>query len=820
MKSLGCPQRVELKKFVVESVDDAVADRIESHLKVCSACAAAIDAIDAETYPQLASALEHDDLEEDSDRLTAFLGRLKHLSIRNSSSANSRSSRRPTLVDPIKHLGRYEIRECLRTSRMSEVYRAYDSTLDRDVALKVLPSHHRDDAESSLRFVREMKNAGRLHHTHIVPVLDAGEADGVCYYTMEFIVGADLGQVLRARGNDPRGTSSAEQQQSEDEEQAADVGAFAAQIADGIYKEAGGAGSKGKRDYYRSVAHIGWMAADALSYAHGLGILHRDVKPSNLLIDAQQILRLADFGLAKSNIDDHTLTGIDDVVGTPSYIPPEAFKGTSDPRGDVYALGITLYELLTGKPPYVASPCEQLILKILEGKPQRLESIDAAMPKNLATIVHKAMHVEPARRYETARAMADDLLHFVNDEPISARPESLRERAERIARRNPVATRVTLLFLAVLLVAAIGFAVAWRHSARLAAANGQLAERHHAERTRAETALAESQRQQAIATETMAHVKEIFDAASPYGDAESAWHGDLVTILGRLDPYQIENPIVRANCLQLQGHYLLQYGDYERAASLLEDAIALGRAEPDFSRGELLESTEELASLLTYLKRHHDARERMHEAVELSIDLHGFDGVETLRLRLEEAIRSPSRDNLGELIEEAVAVLGTDATGLSPLSSQQRNVLHTLAKAYRLTGQHEQDVQIYERLLDETPGEGDHRERIKALISLAGCLDAAGRTIEGTPYVDEALQLANQHLAPSDPARLWAMLTMVRCYTRSKRYEDARVLQANLVELGRARFGPDHPRVTQAVEKLRVLEELLSAQGAEDRAPR
>jgi hypothetical protein len=264
MKSLGCPQQVELKQFVVGRVDDSVADRIESHIKVCLACAAALDALDAEAYPQAASALELDETDEESTRLTAFLSRLRHLSHRDSSSNNAQGPRRPTLVDSLGHLNRYKIRECLRVSRMSEVYRAYDSALDREVALKVLPSHHRDDTESSLRFVREMKNAAGLRHANIVPVLEAGEVDGVCYYTMEFIQGANFAQVLRGHSQEQHSELT-----STDcggiKEETANAAAFAKQIFDRLYDGRLDTDAKRRREYHQAIVRIVWMVADALS---------------------------------------------------------------------------------------------------------------------------------------------------------------------------------------------------------------------------------------------------------------------------------------------------------------------------------------------------------------------------------------------------------------------------------------------------------------------------------------------------------------------------------------------------------------------------
>ena len=333
---------------------------------------------------------------------------------------------------------------------MGDVYEAVQEALGRRVALKVLRPRGRADDAYRERFRREARAAGRLHHTNIVPVFDSGEAGGVLYYAMQFIPGRGLDAVLdevrRLRagsGDTPRPGSTAL------------------------------AGSGGA-DYLREVARVGAAAADALAYAHRQGVLHRDVKPANLLLDARGTVWVTDFGLAKAaGAGDLTDTG--DVVGTVRYMAPERFDGAADARSDVYALGLTLYELATLRPAYDGPADRGLVGRILAGPPPRPRAAAPGVPRDLETVILKATARAPADRYPTADALADDLRRFAAGQPVAARRASPPEVVWRAARRNPV---VAGLVAAVVLVSVAGAGAAgwfaWR--ANLSAARAEARE--------------------------------------------------------------------------------------------------------------------------------------------------------------------------------------------------------------------------------------------------------------------------------------------------------------------------------------------------------
>ena len=195
-------------------------------------------------------------------------------------------------------------------------------------------------------------------------------------------------------------------------------------------------GKSKRQSYWQGVARIGHQVADALAYAHGQGIVHRDIKPSNLLLDTKGTVWVADFGLAKAE-DQQDLTHTGDILGTLRYMPPEAFGGKADSRGDIYSLGLTLYEMLAFRPAFDERDRGQLVKQVTTEEPPRLKKLNPEVPRDLETIVQKAIERDPAHRYASASELADDLRRFVDDEPIQARRASIAERLARWGRRNP-----------------------------------------------------------------------------------------------------------------------------------------------------------------------------------------------------------------------------------------------------------------------------------------------------------------------------------------------------------------------------------------------
>ena len=235
-----------------------------------------------------------------------------------------------------------------------------------------------------------------------------------------------------------------------------------------------------RRVFFRSLAQIGRQVAGGLAYAHARGIVHRDIKPSNLLLDTEGVVWITDFGLAKGDDEGLTLSG--DILGTIRYMAPERFRGEGDARADVYALGLTLYELLTLHSGFDSPDRLKLIEQIKTEEPPRPRAIDARIPRDLETIVLKAIEKDPKARYLSAEAMGEDLRRFLADEPILARQVSAVERYWRWAKRNPAIAGLGAAVTAMLILATVASLLTARYFNE--AAQSERTARHEAELSR------------------------------------------------------------------------------------------------------------------------------------------------------------------------------------------------------------------------------------------------------------------------------------------------------------------------------------------------
>jgi serine/threonine protein kinase len=384
-------------------------------------------------------------------------------------------------------LGDFKLVREVGRGGMGVVYEAIQLSLGRRVAVKVLPLAGALDPRQLQRFRNEAQAAAQLHHGNIVPVYAVGCERSVHFYAMQFIEGQSLAEVIRdlRRERDERRDRDRQRglYRSGAAAAAADAGSSAgangvtadaaargeqrrAALASGGSATGDGTGGAGpptratenlsalrgakKPSFFEAVARLGLQAAEGLDYAHQLGVVHRDIKPANLLLDVQGTLWITDFGLAQLQADGG-LTQPGDVLGTLRYMSPEQASGKAvvlDQRTDIYSLGLTLYELLTLEPALVGETREQLMHQILHVDPPPPRSIDRGVPPELETILAKAASKEPAERYTTARALAEDLRRFLHNEPILARPPSLRDKAVKWTRRHkPLAVSALVVLL-------------------------------------------------------------------------------------------------------------------------------------------------------------------------------------------------------------------------------------------------------------------------------------------------------------------------------------------------------------------------------------
>ncbi len=350
----------------------------------------------------------------------------------------------------MERLGDYRIVREIGRGGMGIVYEAVQQSLSRTVALKVLPAEALASPRQKARFRREALAAAALHHPNIVPVFGVGEQDGISYYVMERVEGRGLDEILRGGPLDPR-----------------------------------------------AAARLAEQAARGLAHAHDRGTLHRDVKPANLLVDARGTVRITDFGLAKTLAGEEGLTATGDLLGTIRYMPPERFAGVSDERGDVYALGLTLYEAVAGKPAFADRDAGSVMAAIRDEGPAPPRRLTPGLPRDLETVILKAVARDPKDRYATAADFAEDLARFLGDLPVLARRANPAERVWRWCRRNrALATALAAAVVALLSAAAAGWA------AYLAASEAQRQEERRREEAEANQSL------------SLAALESIFDAVA------------------------------------------------------------------------------------------------------------------------------------------------------------------------------------------------------------------------------------------------------------------------------------------------------------------
>lgn len=657
----------------------------------------------------------------------------------------------------LQQIGDYHILQEVGRGGMGIVYEAQQTSLGRHVALKVLPPHAVTSPMRLARFQREAQAAARLHHTNIVPVFGVGEHEGTHYYVMQFIVGQSLHALwdeLRRRrapreesadgnvretadsGNEllsnvspaslaellltgdctpnslASGTRSAEWRTLSGH---VDHGPTSPELADRWLDRmpasrgngTADAGSAGHQRYWRNVACIGLQIADALQHAHTHGVQHRDIKPANLLLDQQGTVWVTDFGLARI-ADRGDLTNTGDVLGTLRYMAPEQFEGHPDERSDVYSLGLTLYEFLTLQPAFDGYDRNRLMHQITTERPRRPRSVNSAIPRDLETIVLKAIEQNPQHRYQTAGELGDELQRFLEGKTIRARRASIAERIWRWSRRNPMSARLTgaslILLLSLAVVSTFGhlrtvMALTRADEQRDAAESARQQAEHERLRAEAQIAMARDAFAEIFSQVAEATHASQVDAAVGRNRPPTRQQKDeqearlLQSILAFYEQFAQRNTTaadLQNNVASVQtrlGELRTRQGDTSAArqaylaAADIQETLLRANPNDDVRRAQLIRALIEVPRVATdsdTIENQRDAK-RLRRAVQLADELvHRQPEIRNYRLLSSQAchqyatlLAASGQQAAAEQQWERMIALGEAAVGHVPLSARE-----------------------------------------------------------------------------------------------------------------------------------------------------
>ncbi len=702
---------------------------------------------------------------------------------------------------PPERLGDFRILRTIGRGGMGVVYEAEQESLGRRVAIKVLAPSYASSSHALRRFRREAQAAARLHHTNIVSVFGVGTHEDKHFYVMQYIEGRSLDRVVaelstRSLGDPAEGRKECEEHRCAGPERGRSGAAVARAMLRGRFEPVSpqpasaasqtdrkpegdsreamsgstpsrsfsaqpghgealdtsdslcGIGTRGTA-YWRSVAGIGTQVAAALHYAHHQGILHRDVKPGNLILDEKGVAWITDFGLAKF-VDQEDLTHPGDVVGTLRYMAPEQLEGKTSVRTDVYSLGLTLYELLTLRPAFDETIQHRLLRQVSGEAPPRPRAVNPGIPRDLETIVLKALAREPAHRYPTAGELADDLQRFLEDRPIRARRTSALEQGWRWCRRNPVMALLAATTLISLLAGAIGSSAGYMREASLRS-QAELENR----RAEANLAIAAEAFEDVFSRVSGTPLTHTFEETG--GDV---WGADVaLPVVGRKDAVVLEGLLkyydrfAEANrdntrWQDQSGRAFRRVGDIQQRLGRFHEAEeAYGRAIEIYQRlarqtPEQVECVVELATVHNQLGNMALAADRFDEAFR-----HYAHSREILRDRPPAATSQPGRFQLAQAYR---------AAGLASLlqqiqsSSPESPATHAPdADACLL-----ESLAILSELVAETPSRGEYRHALAECYGhLWGVCRFGQRAGEAAEARDKAITILEELIAeyPENP---------------------------------------------------------------------
>jgi eukaryotic-like serine/threonine-protein kinase len=657
-------------------------------------------------------------------------------------------------ADPsAEHPAGYEILGEIGRGGMAVVYKARQLDLNRVVAVKVLRSGGLLRDEDAARVRREAEAVARLQHPHVVQIHEVGEWDGEPFLALEYVPGGTLADALTA--GQRQGT----------------VGVPATAAA-GLVE----------------------TLARAVHYAHEQGIVHRDLKPANVLLAPAPAgpfahPKVADFGLAVTTDLDSSISQSAALVGTPCYMAPEQAAGRRaavGPRTDVYALGGILYELLTGRPPFQGATVLETLDLVRHADPVRPRRLRPRVPADVETICLKCLAKEPARRYESADALAADLARFRDGRPIAARPVGVMEKAWKWCRRRPL-----LAGMACGLVLATGLGV-----------TGVTREYLRAEDERANAVAAN-----ALTTERLKQIElingTVFDLFAELDleqvraedqPVEAALAKKLIEAGKRLDAEAIADPLVLANLRNRLGKTLLNLGEPAAAIELLAAALGVRTAELGPDHEDTLAAAGDLGVAYWAAGRTDDALPLHDDTLSRSTAALGAGHRITLTTASNLSMVYRDAGKLDEAITLLERTLGEKRAAFGGDDLDTLSTMNNLALCYHDAGRDDQALPLYVAALagQRVKLGRDHPATLITLNNLAATHQQLGEMDKALPLYEEAQELKSARLGHDHPGTLTSMANLALAYQLAGRLDQALPLYEQTLKLRKAKLGVDH----------------------------